>query len=153
MPPALKPKVWWVLIGTNDLGSDSCSGDSIVVGNIRIIEEIRRQNPNTPIVINSVLPRAREELLHHNRMWSILSQVNERLACYANTQANITFFNATSFFIYEDMTNEKEYGAGFYINETLLHDYLHPSSEGAMVWGKHIVEKVLNLTESILHRP
>ena len=148
MPPNLNPKVWWLLIGTNDLGSDSCSGDAITVGNIRIVEEIRRQHPTTPIVINSLLPRAREELLHHNRLWTILSQVNHRLECYAKTQTNVSFFNATSLFVYEDLQNEADYGVETYINETLMPDYVHPSGVGALLWGQQIVEKVLNLTKA-----
>ena len=146
MPPALNPKVWWLLIGTNDLGVDSCSGDSITVGNIRIVEEIRRHYPKAPIVINSLLPRSREELLHHNEKWKILTQVNQNLACYAKSQSSVFFFNATSLFIYEDLQNEEEYGVEMYINETLMLDYVHPSGEGALLWGKEIVKEVLNIT-------
>lgn len=147
MPTALNPKVWWLLIGTNDLGVDRCGADAITVGNIRIVEEIRRQHPEARIVINSVLPRSREELLHKNAMWKILTIVNDRLACYAKTQPDVFFFNATSIFIYEDLKTEDEYGVEMYINNTLMLDYLHPSGEGALLWGKEIVKEVLNITE------
>ena len=149
-PPGLQPKVWWILIGTNDLGSDSCSADAITVGNIRIVQEIRRQHPTTPIVINSILPRGSEELLHFNAMWPILQTINQRLECYARfmtvPSAPIKFFNATSLFTYEDIKDDNEYGREVYINETLMNDYLHPSGEGAMVWGQEIVKMVLALT-------
>lgn len=150
MPPALKPKVWWILIGTNNLGADSCSADAITAGNIRIVQEIRRQHPTTPIVINSILPRGSEELLHSNDMWSVIQTINQRLECFARftieSSAPVKFFNATRLFTYDDTQEEKDYGREVYINETLMNDYLHPSGEGAMVWGREIVKMVLAMT-------
>jgi lysophospholipase L1-like esterase len=150
MPSTLKPKVWWILIGTNDLGADSCSADAITAGNIRIVEEIRRQYPNTPIVINSILPRGSEELLHVNEMWPVIQTINQRLECFARSttesSAPVKFFNATNLFTYDNTGDEKEYGREVYINETLMNDYLHPSGEGAMIWGREIVKMVLAMT-------
>ena len=140
MPAALNPKVWWLLIGTNNLGSDNCNGDAITVGNIRIVEEIRKHYPKTPIVINSQLPRGREELLHHNKMWNVLRAVNTHLECYAGTHDNLHFFNATNLFIYN--ATSEDFGTEYYINETLMHDYIHPSGEGSKIWGQAIVDEL-----------
>jgi lysophospholipase L1-like esterase len=150
MPSALKPKVWWILIGTNNLGVDSCSADAITAGNIRIVQEIRRIHPNTPIVINSILPRGSEELLHSSEMWPVIQTINQRLECFARftteSSAPVKFFNATSLFTYDDTQDEMEYGREVYVNETRMNDYLHPSAEGAVVWGREIVKMVLAMT-------
>lgn len=145
MPEGLNPKVWWILIGTNNL-SDFCRADSIAAGNIRIVEEIRRKHPSAPIVINSLLPRARAELLRRNPFWDVLRTVNKRLECYAQTQENVVFFNATEIFIYKDefKTDDDDVGTvgEYYVNETLMNDSLHPSGEGSMLWGQAIVKEV-----------
>mmetsp|Transcript_17658 Transcript_17658/g.27248 ORF Transcript_17658/g.27248 Transcript_17658/m.27248 type:complete len:450 (-) Transcript_17658:188-1537(-) len=61
----LQPKVWWILIGTNDL-SDHCSSEAVLVGILNIVQwflhqfQVEEQLPldQTPwIVINSLLPR------------------------------------------------------------------------------------------------
>lgn len=147
MPPALKPKVWWLLIGTNDLGSDSCNANAITVGNIRIVEEIRQHQPNATIVINSLLPRSNEELAHNaNPYWNVLRQVNHRLECYANHTPGVEFFNATTIFVSQDPAEKGDY----YINKTLMDaHYLHPSGEGSLLWGQAIVKRVQSLIAAL----
>jgi lysophospholipase L1-like esterase len=49
-------KVFWVLIGTNDLTA-SCSEEVILLGIIHIVEEIKRRKPDSIIVLNGILPR------------------------------------------------------------------------------------------------
>ena len=107
MPEWLHPKLWWILIGTNDLGV-GCSGDTIVAGNIRLIEEIRHRHEthnhtlDAPIVINSLLPRGSKDLLaDHNPVWDILHDANQRLACYASITPDVHFVNATDLFTEE----------------------------------------------------
>lgn len=135
---------------------DFCTADATAAGNIRIVEEIRRRHPTTPIVINSLLPRNSTELLRHNPYWKTISAVNHRLDCYAKTQQNVEFFNATDIFIYEDNfsledddDNDNDEGeiTEYYVNKSLMNDYLHPSGIGAMKWGQAIAKKVQALTE------
>jgi hypothetical protein len=37
MPPYFQPSIWWVLVGTNDKGSDKCKNEDVIAGNIVII--------------------------------------------------------------------------------------------------------------------
>lgn len=154
MPDILQPKVWWILIGVNDIRSDACSADAIVAGNIRIVEEIQRHRPNVPIVINSIFPFGETELLHNNPQWNVLSEVNHRLECYVHQQQQqeqessssssstlLSFFNATDIFVLSNQT-------GSYVNQSFMSDFLHPSATGALLWGQQIVSKVLNLTST-----
>ena len=48
---------FWVLIGTNDLGTTSCTPDIVILGVIRIVEELRMRMPSATVVINGLLPR------------------------------------------------------------------------------------------------
>ncbi len=56
LPQELQPKVFWLLIGTNDL-TDNCSEDIVILGILAIVQELRRQRPDSIIVINGLLPR------------------------------------------------------------------------------------------------
>ncbi|CAB9503693.1 Platelet-activating factor acetylhydrolase IB subunit beta [Seminavis robusta] len=58
MPTNLKAKVWWLLIGANDLALAMCSEDVVTLGILRAAEEIAFQNPNAKIVIQGLLPRS-----------------------------------------------------------------------------------------------
>ena len=135
MPGTLHPKVIWVLIGTNDY-SDRCSRESILAGNIAVMKEIVKQKPNSKIVINSILPVGSAPLFGGdttNERWKAYLWINARLKCLASTSKNFYFFNGTSYFLNENKNQ---------INYTLMEDYLHPSKEGALLWGQGIVEKL-----------
>jgi lysophospholipase L1-like esterase len=126
---SFSPKVFWLLIGTNDLGGEWCNVDAIVAGNIAIVEELLKLRPDTAtIVINSLLPRSNPLL------WKYELLINERLECYANVTEGVEFFDASDIFM---MSN----------NGTLQHleDGLHPNVEGHRLWGTAIVEKVLEI--------
>ncbi|KAL7519155.1 hypothetical protein ACHAWX_003948 [Stephanocyclus meneghinianus] len=56
MPYDFNPKVWWILIGMNDLTRMQCSEEIVVLGILRVVEEIRLRKPDAKIVINSLLP-------------------------------------------------------------------------------------------------
>ena len=54
----LDPKIWWLLIGTNDFIHGNCASEEVVAGNINIVEKILAKKPNAHVVINSLLPIA-----------------------------------------------------------------------------------------------
>ena len=56
MPDAFNPKIWWLQLGLNDLGRMQCSEEIVVLGILRIVEEILFKKPNAKIVINSLMP-------------------------------------------------------------------------------------------------
>jgi lysophospholipase L1-like esterase len=125
----LYPNVFWVLIGTNDLGGAWCTEEAIVAGNIAIVTKLRLLRPTATVVINSLLPRP-------PFLWSHLAAINDRLSCYAAVTPDVEFFNATSIFM-----NDTDHSL---LN---LMDELHPSAEGSMVWGTGMVDVVLDIIE------
>ena len=58
MPASLNPKVWWLLIGANDLVRGQCSEEAVVVGILRLADEIAMQHPDSVVVIQGLLPRS-----------------------------------------------------------------------------------------------
>jgi hypothetical protein len=56
MPYDFNPKVWWLVLGMNDLTRMQCSEEIVVLGILRVVEEIRLRKPDAKIVINSMLP-------------------------------------------------------------------------------------------------
>jgi lysophospholipase L1-like esterase len=140
LPDTLQSGVFWVLIGTNDLGGDHCSTESIVAGNIQIVETIRSLRPNAKVVVNSILPRGDPgtDLFTGKSSWPTVATINRWLECYANENHNVEFFNGTSTFLQptpNETTTVKEYYS----------DAVHPSRTGHAVWAAAIVERVLEL--------
>jgi lysophospholipase L1-like esterase len=58
LPDSLNPKVWIILIGTNDLGLSNCSKRNTLAGILNVAHFLREHKPNTPIILHGLLPRA-----------------------------------------------------------------------------------------------
>jgi lysophospholipase L1-like esterase len=59
LPDELQAKVFWLLIGTNDL-SYNCAEDVVLLGILSIVEELRLKRPNSIVVVNGLLPRTND---------------------------------------------------------------------------------------------
>lgn len=163
LPEFLHPQVWWILIGANDLAV-GCSGDVIVAGVIRLVQEIKQHlhdhhahrgeaGKHAPIVINSILPRSRGNLLpevksnsnKNNKFWKVSQDINLRLYCYANITNDVSFANTTDMFVHEE-TQEFDGRDGVFIDPDMFEkDNLHPSVKGSRRWEEYIVDKIFSL--------
>ena len=93
------PKVWWINIGIFDLARHECSAQIVLLGMLRVVEEIRNQKPDAFIVINGILPaltfdkRKRSQHLKNRAsrafrswsspsVWSFISIISEALHEY-----------------------------------------------------------------------
>lgn len=124
----LKPKIWWVLIGSNDMAMGWCNEDAVLAGNIAVLEEIKASRPNAIIVINSILPRLPMELQPH------IDELNNRLRDYACDTKDVYFFNATSIF-------RDERG-----NVQHLPDGVHPDGPSSWIWARDIAKTTQELS-------
>lgn len=154
LPDDLQPSFIWVLIGTNDLGNTWCSAEMVLIGIIRVVEELRIRKPAATIIVNGILPRTynRNGYVGRGRsrkwwkkksppampsMWDDIEAINEELKSYASSRAKVEYFETQSFFV--DNTASEE---NLQIDGKLMPDYLHPSAEGYQLWGQEIVDKL-----------
>jgi lysophospholipase L1-like esterase len=135
MPDTLKPGLWWLMIGTNDVVKSDCNVDTVVAGIVTVAEQIkrkdfinRRQSDSVPVVINSLFPRV---TLDADPLWKNIKEINQRLECYASTTQGIEFFNATTLFVDET--------TGKVSTENFLEDGIHLTEKGLRRWEEAIV--------------
>jgi lysophospholipase L1-like esterase len=126
----LKPRVWWILIGSNDMAMGWCNEDAVLAGNIAVVEEIRATQPNAIVVINSILPRLGPNI----QLQKHIDGLNTRLRDYACETKDVYFFNATSIFRDEDG------------NVHHLPDGVHPDGPSSWIWAREIAEAVMELS-------
>ena len=141
LPASLQPKIYWVLIGTNDARM-GCSSDVIAAGNIRIVQELQRHSSTRiPVVVNSLLPRGTQALSSpRNALWRILSTANQQLACYAALKPDVFFANVTDKFVVT-----RPDGSVMIHPERFSKDNLHTSALGSLVWQEFISDKANSL--------
>ena len=77
---SFNPKVWWILIGVNDLVSGGCSPEVVLLGILRIVEEIQYNKPDATIVINGILPTAFPAVkLDKNKMKANAKMIKDKM--------------------------------------------------------------------------
>uniref|UniRef100_A0A7S4RMZ3 SGNH hydrolase-type esterase domain-containing protein n=2 Tax=Ditylum brightwellii TaxID=49249 RepID=A0A7S4RMZ3_9STRA len=153
IPPNLNPAVFWITIGTNDFLKTQCSEEVVLLGILRIVEEIQYQKPSSIIVINSILPistrsngvlddrgpfrKVKTTVVHDSNIWwPAIVSVNNELEKFASEQHNVKYFDANKVFV-------EERSDGTYIVEgTMMRANVHPSKEGHKAWGKAITERL-----------
>lgn len=151
---SIKSPVFWLLIGTNDMGWAWCSPEVTLIGILRVVEELRAKKPGSTIVINSLLPRTfdkeKGKLLWEKEpghtidannppsLWKDIQAINEQLEKYSRTRDNVEFFDVNDIFLKDTLVAEKD----MQINKDLMGDYLHPSASGYKLWGDEIVKKL-----------
>ncbi len=50
------PPVWWIVAGMEEVGRYRCSEEIVIMGILRIVEEIKNVKPDAKIVINGLFP-------------------------------------------------------------------------------------------------
>jgi lysophospholipase L1-like esterase len=140
LPSSLQPKIFWILIGTND-ASMGCSADVIVAGNIHILQHLQQHSTSKiPIVINSLLPRGSQPLSPRRPLWRIIHTANQQLACYAAQTPLVHFANIT-----DRLIESHSDGTVVVHPDMFIKDKLHPSPNGSLVWEEFIVDLALSL--------
>lgn len=136
------------------MGNTWCSAEMVLIGIIRVVEELLVQKPGSTIVINGLLPRTynRSGYVARGRsrkwwksksppampaLWDDIEAVNEELRNYAGSRDKVEFFETQCFFV--DRTAPEE---NLQIDGQLMPDFLHPSAEGYQRWGEEIVARL-----------
>ena len=142
MPATLKPGLWWLMIGTNDVVQGDCDVDAVVAGIITVAQEIlrrdeiNRQSDPSTVVLNSLFPRV---TLDADPLWETIQEINQRLECYASTTQGMDFFNATTIFV-NDATGKIDAKA-------FEQDGIHLTAHGMRIWEEAIVLKTVSLVD------
>lgn len=136
--------VFWVLIGTNDLANTGCSAEMVLLGVVRIVEELRMRQPSALVVINGLLPRTSDHtgFLMQARgktpvYWPVIQTINAELQRYAQERDQVEYFESQAFF-----QNATAPDSQLRIERERMNDFLHPSAEGYRLWGAEIVKKL-----------
>jgi len=124
-----KPKVVVFLGGINNLGM--ASPEYTATGIATIIEEIKKDSPNTKILLQGVFPAGK---LASDKKRNKIKKLNKLLATYDNG-SSVQFIDFGSKFLNADRT----------ISKKIMFDYLHLTTKGYHIWASNINGKLANM--------
>jgi lysophospholipase L1-like esterase len=147
IPDSLRPRVWFLLIGTNNMGRDSCSKRSTLSGVLNVLDVMLATRPGTPVLVHGLLPRndrwqgATAQDFSLGQYWINIQWINGELQRFCQLQEHCHYMEATHLFLRTDSVSGEEQ-----VNDILMSDALHPNEQGYREWGPLIVEQVKRLT-------
>ena len=164
LPPTLQPKVWWILVGSNDLVHGQCSEEAIILGILRLADEIALVRPGSVIVIQGLLPRTnnkdgtlgmpnRKHRFHSSHrvkeyvksdeypLWPSIEIINQELERFCAKHEHLVYFDAASIFT-GSLGNEHFQSSAKVILKELMPDFAHLSIKGQEIFLKVIAKEV-----------
>ena len=152
----LNPKIWLILIGTNDLFINGCSEDSVFAGIVNVVNLLQKERPNAQIVIHGILPRLENRNTQYRLgpNWDRTQSINDRLVAMIQQQGqnsgsnSLHYMEASHLFlktIPDGSTDLSSSSPSKILNQALMDDGVHPTVQGLEVWGDYIVQYITKL--------
>jgi lysophospholipase L1-like esterase len=123
----IKPKLAVLMIGTNNLGSNS--DDEIVDGIKAIVEELHKRTPDTKLLLLGIFPRGMKA---DDPARARIKHINSIIAKLDDGGKTIKFLDIGDKFLEADGTLPK----------SIMPDALHPNAKGYEIWADAIATPV-----------
>eukprot|EP00980_Cylindrotheca_fusiformis_P011907 scaffold2830_cov131-Cylindrotheca_fusiformis.AAC.28 len=148
-PAKFRPSVVWIAIGTQDLGTTSCSPEMVIIGVLRIVEEILQRSRSSKVVINAIFPWtfnkdgyvARSGGPMRPSLWDDIRVVNGELKEYSTNRNRVSFFDIANTFL----KNPKAPTTEIKIDAHLMDDNFHLTKKGYQQWATHASDRLQKL--------
>lgn len=136
----LNPKVWFILIGTNDIFSSQCTDRFVIADILNVLRVVHEQRPEAEFIIHGILPRkdpGSKKTQFLGRYWKRIQVINAQVKRFCEYHPNLHFMQGGSVFM-----EETELKGRRQMNVSRMDDGLHPTPEGLLAWGEQIVKTV-----------
>ena len=127
----IKPKAAVIMIGTNNLGSNS--NEEIAEGIKAIVDEIRQKQPQTKILLLGIFPRSAKPT---DKARDQIKDINKQIAKFDDGK-NVKYLDIGDKFLEKDGAITKE----------IMPDYLHLSQKGYQIWADAILPALQELLQ------
>jgi len=115
----IQPKVLMLMIGTNNLGSNTV--EEIADGIKAIVKETHKRSPKTKVLLLGIFPRGPKP----DALREKIKQINEIIAKLDDGGKTVQYLDLAEKFLEKDGTLSKE----------IMPDYLHLSPKGYRIWA------------------
>ena len=137
----LNPKVWFILIGSNDLFESRCTDRFVFANILNVLQELHMHRPDAQFIIHGILPRKDQKkntTQYLGEYWRMSQQVNAMLKKFCKNYDNLHYMQGGKSFMKD---NDKQRGRQ-QLDANLMADGVHPTRHGLVNWGKLIVAKL-----------
>lgn len=136
----LKPKIWFIQVGGNDLFQSHCTDRFVQANVLNVLKRIYEYQPEAQFILHGIVPRkdnleSPSNALGH--LWDRAQGINLLLKKFAKHSAGVTFLNAGQKFT----TGRGDKGRGS-LDSSMIEKGNIPTLKGMTEWGNTVEEKI-----------
>lgn len=172
MPDNVVSKVWWIVIGSNDLARGGCSEEATVLGILHVAEEVAHRNPGSRVVIQGILPRSMnatrnvrttsgifskrhkesqtaEEGMRYQELWPSIEHVNAQLKKFCKNREHEAFIyvDVHALFLGSVTNDQFKSPAVQIVSELMPHYDGRLSAQGHEKWHAVVHQKLMDIID------
>jgi len=139
LSPSMRPRIVWILIGTNNFFHKCNTVDSVVSGILQIARHVHDQKPHAKVVLQGLLPRGDTiGSLSLGYAHERIMEANQKLRSVCDQVSWLHSFQIPAELFLEASDRRV-------IKKELLRDGVHPSVKGYQVMGQLIQTELKRL--------
>ncbi|KAL3923985.1 MAG: hypothetical protein SGILL_001323 [Bacillariaceae sp.] len=138
----LKPKIWFLMVGGNDLFESQCTDRFVQANVLNVLKRIYEYQPDAQFIVHGIMPRkdnvdAQSNTLGH--LWDRAQGINLLLKKFTKHSSRVTFLNAGLKFT----SGKAEKGRGSIDPSMVQKGNVNPTTKGMKVWGDYVEKKIM----------
>jgi len=141
----LKPKIWFIMIGTNDLFTYRCSEDFVVASIMNVVKLVSEKSPESLFIIHGIMPRLdnpKAKTTFLGKIWSRAQGVNGKLRKFCRKYHNFYYIQGGELMLVPSKITGRAQ-----IDPKMIDDGVHPTLEGFEKWADFVVERLGKVLE------
>lgn len=148
LPDQLRPKIWLMLVGTNDMGRFGCSKRTTLAGILHVAQILHQRRRGATIIVHALMPRSdkfkgRENVDYSlGQLWKNILWINRELKRFCTLHHEWVYMEVNRIFLRRKEIGNVDTEGALEINPETMEDALHPSVKGYELWAKEISEVI-----------
>jgi lysophospholipase L1-like esterase len=140
---SLDPKVWFIMIGTNDLVSKKCTEHMVLANILNVAKKLSEAHPESLFVLHGIMPRkdkpdSKSQFL--GQTWKRAQNINSQIRSFCRKYRNLHYMNAGTLMLVSSKVNGRAQ-----LDPSMIEDGLHPTLKGYETWGDYVMNKLVDV--------
>ena len=136
----MKPKLWFLVVGGNDLYVEKCNDDFVMASVLNVAKKIFEDQPDAKIVVHGIIPRKDDLEAKSNNLgdlWNRAQGINLQVRKFIKKHSSrIHYMN-----LGQILTGHGGFKGRKAVDPRLI-EGIYPTAEGMTKWGNLAVKKL-----------
>jgi lysophospholipase L1-like esterase len=141
---SLNPKIWFIMIGTNDLFTSKCNHHFVLASILNVAKTVSLRYPESLFVMHGIMPRKDNPKAPSNvlgKTWKQAQDINSELRKFCKKYRNFYYMQAGELMLKGSSTR----GRAQLDSQMMMEDGVHPTLEGFERWGDFVSERLVDV--------